>query len=215
MADVIDQRLSAELAEARRLEATTADVDAVLARLTRAPRRRRPIARRVSTVALIGALGIVTVAGATGVTILSRDQPTGKAEPRLTTPTYIVAQGHTPHFGAWRLLLTGSDQGDCLGLQLLESGNAAESAPIMESCGGDRTLSLAVYRDSRATLAYGRAPSGASEIRIEAGDDAVLVRPAESARGTFYVAELPGRPTDLRTIVQTPDGSRSTDLRVG
>ena len=114
------------------------------------------------------------------------------------------------------LLLTGSDQGDCVALQLLGRATARESAPVMEACGGRTGLSAGAYREAGATLVFGRAPAGTQRVRIDvAGRPPVAVEPEESERGSFYLAELGGRPSTVRATAETPAGPETIALPLG
>lgn len=195
MTEVLDQKLRQELAYAREAMADEAQVQQVLDRLQAAPPRARTrrspgrIAAALATATLLAASG----ATAAGLNVLPWDWPTGPHEPGRTSPTYIVGTGETPQGDAFRLLYTRTDDDYCLGIQFPGEGNARNSAPIQESCGGAPSPQLLRPKE---TLKVGKIREGVRRVRLfpaDGGDpvEAQVFDGPPEVDSDFYLAAFP------------------------
>jgi hypothetical protein len=197
-----DTELRAVFAPLRALEPTDAEVAGVLARVgsDRRPARR---GRRALVLALAGVLAAAAVAGAaTGLlpigTELPADSVRGRGEPTYGSNRIVIATGRTEVAGGWQATVAHSDQGPCLGLELVD----AAPGGLSESCGGVvRGLDAASVGGGsslpRTTVVYGPAPEEAVAVRARGEGGFRRTAPTHPGRsglpGDLYVMEIPRR----------------------
>lgn len=202
MTPVPDHEMRAAFAPLRALEPTEAEVASVLARVasTRRPARH---GRRAVALALAGILVAAAVAGAAMQllpigTELPADSVRGRGEPTYTSNRIVVATGRTPVAGGWLATVAHSDQGPCLGLELVD----ADPGALSESCGGIvRGLDAASLGGGSSlphtTVVYGPAPEEAVAVRASGGGGFRRDAPTHPGRsglpGDLYVMEIPRR----------------------
>jgi hypothetical protein len=197
-----DADLRTVFAPVRALEPTEAEVEVVLARVrSTRPRTRR--GRRAVVLALAGVLAAAAVAGAATEllpigTELPADSVRGRGEPTYTSNRIVVATGRTAVAGGWQATVAHSDQGPCLGLELVD----AAPGDVSESCGGVvRGLdALSVGGGSslpHTTVVYGPAPGEAVAVRAAGEGGFRRTAPTHRGRsglpGDLYVIEIPRR----------------------
>jgi hypothetical protein len=199
---ISDHDLRASFAAARALEPSDGEVAEVLARVASGPRHARR-GRRAFVVALAAMVLATAVAGAATDLLpigseLPADSVRGRGEPVYTSNRIVIATGRTAVAGDWQATVTHSDQGPCLGLELVE----AEPGDLTESCGGVvRGLdALSVGGGTslpHTTVVYGPAPAEAVAVRAAGAGGfrrtAATHRGRSGLPGDLYVIEIPRR----------------------
>jgi hypothetical protein len=197
-----DADLRAVFAPVRALEPREAEVAGVLARVG-SPRPRAIRGRRAVLLALAGVLAAAAVAGAATKllpigTELPADSVRGSGEPVYSSNRIVIATGHTAVAGGWQATVAHSDQGPCLGLELVDAAPGA----LTESCGGVvRGLdALSVGGGSslpQTTVVFGPAPAEAVAVRADGEGGFRRTAPTHEGRsglpGDLYVLEIPRR----------------------
>jgi hypothetical protein len=197
-----DADLRAAFAPVRALEPTEAEVAAVLAR-SGSTRPRARSGRRAVVLALAGVLAAAAVAGAATEllpigTEVPADSVRGRGEPSYTSNRIVVATGRTAVAGGWHATVTHSDQGPCLGLELVD----AAPGDVSESCGGViRGLDARSVGGGSSlphtTVVYGPAPEEAVAVRAAGEGGFRRTAPTHEGRsglpGDLYVIEIPRR----------------------
>ena len=140
----------------------------------RRPQRRTPWFRWRSPL-LVSLLCLTLASGALaaldvlpiGSKLPAIDLP-GSGEPKYTSQRTVVATGESPG-GRWRLTVTESDQGSCIGLWLLNTPAGSDGTDI---CGGPESFDAASVGGGDAlpntTLVFGPAPEEAEKVRVTA-----------------------------------------------
>ena len=197
-----DAELQAVFAPVRALEPTDAEVASALARVG-SPRPRARRGRRAVVLALAGVLAAAAVAGAATEllpigTELPADSVRGSGEPVYSSNRIVIATGHTAVAGGWQATVAHSDQGPCLGLELVD----AAPGDVTERCGGVvRGLdALSVGGGSslpHTTVVFGPAPAEAVAVRADGEGGFHRTAPTHEGRsglpGDLYVLEIPRR----------------------
>jgi hypothetical protein len=194
-----DLASSAPFATARTLEPTDAEVARVLARLP-ALAPPRPGRRRLVALALASALIVVGAASAaTGLLPVGTELPApghvpGAGEPRYTSNQVVVGTGELASAGHWQMTMTRSDQGQCLGLGLVNMRETSQQ--LVCGVASFDAISLGGGSDlPETTVVFGPAPERASAVRVSAPDGFRLRAPTHEGHGAmdgdFYVVEIP------------------------
>ena len=182
------------------LEDLGAELERV-ARHERQPRRRMPWLRW-RTPLLVGLLSLTLASGALAAldvlpvgTKLPADNVTGPGEPKYTSLRTVVATGESPA-GNWRMTVTHSNQGRCIGLWLLDLPGGTEGTDI---CGGPESFDAASVGGGDSlpdtTLVFGPAPNEAAKVRVTAPGGFSRTVPTydgpSDIEGNSYLIQIP------------------------
>ncbi|HYZ28662.1 MAG TPA: hypothetical protein VE570_06360 [Thermoleophilaceae bacterium] len=119
------------------------------------------------------------------------DKVPGKGEPQFINGRMIVAAGISPRVGRWRMYYASTNRGVCMGFEYVDTHSG-----LAEGCGNGGALTVGKWSIPHQEIAlYGRAPAGASSIRVALRDGGVLraqlFMAPEGIPGKFYFAGLP------------------------
>jgi hypothetical protein len=182
------------------LEDLGAEFERVARSHERQPRRRMPWLRW-RTPLLVGLLSLVLASAALAAldvlpvgTKLPAENVPGPAEPKYTSQRTVVATGESPG-GNWRMTVTQSNQGRCIGLWLLDMPGGTNGTDI---CGNPESFDAASVGGGNSlpntTLVFGPAPDEAAKVRVTAPGFSRTVPtydgPSDIA-GNSYLIEIP------------------------
>jgi hypothetical protein len=192
------------------LEDLGAEFERVARSHERQPRPRMPWLRW-RTPLLVGLLSLALASGALAAldvlpvgSKLPAENISGPGEPKYTSARTVVATGESPA-GNWRLTLTQSNQGRCIGLWLLDMPGGTDGTDI---CGGPESFDAASVGGGDAlpntTLVFGPAPDAAAKVRVTAPGYSRTVPTYDGPNdiaGNSYLIEIPRK--GLRNAVVT------------
>jgi hypothetical protein len=196
-----DHLTGATFAAARVLEPTDAEVARVLARLPddgpRAARRRRLVSLVLASglvVATVGVAGAATGLLPVGAELPAPGDVPGAGEPRYSANQVVVGTGKLRSAGRWQMTMSGSDQGRCLGLGLVDTRDRAQQL----ICGITSFDAVSIGGGSDlpdTTVVWGPAPNRAAAVRVTAPGGfrrtAAAFDGSSAMGGGFYVIEIP------------------------
>ena len=183
------------------LDDLDAEFERVARDLERMPQRRIRWLRW-RTPLLVGLLCLTLASGAlaalevlpVGSKLPAIDVP-GMGEAKYSSQRTVVATGESPG-GKWRLTVTESDQGKCIGLWLLDTPAGRDGTDI---CGGPASFDAASVGGGDAlpntTLVFGPAPEEAAKVRVTAPGGFNRTVPTydgpSDIEGNSYLIEIP------------------------
>ena len=192
--------MQAAYGAARALEPTDAEVARVLARVSAHP-RPRPRRRMLALALAVGLVAAGAAGAATGLLPVGSELRApgfvgGAGEPRYTSNQTVVGTGELPSAGRWQMTVARSDQGQCLGLGLVDTRESAQQLV----CGTTSFDAVTIGGGTDlpdTTVVFGPAPERATAVRVSAPGGFRRTAPTHDGggdmHGDFYVVEIPRR----------------------